>query len=383
MSSSKQGRARRIVRISIFGILAIAALVWGGRWLAWRLGHVVTEAGFVRADTVECAPEVPGRLEEVLVREGERVAAGQVLVRLDDQELAEAVAMAEADVAHLEAKVARYGAKLKLSERQVPAKIHAAHAARDAALENEKRAQAQVGYLAKQHTRFHNLLEQQAVGRARVDEIDANLAAAHAARDACRAAVAAARARIAEAEAARAKIDEARAAREEARSGLQKAREALALRRTRLGKGTLRAPSAGVVARVFVDAGDFAAPGRPVVALYDPKSLYVEARFEETKLHHLRVGQRIAFTMDALPGQTLYGHVRLIHRASAGEFALIPRDVTAGEFTKLTQRVPVEIDFEVAPEADALVVPGMSVYVTAPRDGEDESGGDGSAEQGA
>ena len=69
----------------------------------------------------------------------------------------------------------------------------------------------------------------------------------------------------------------------------------------------------------------------------------------------------------------LLGRVRVIHRAAAGEFALIPRDVTAGEFTKLTQRVPVEIDF-LPEERDRWekLLPGLSVTVAARRGGRDE-----------
>ena len=109
------------------------------------------------------------------------------------------------------------------------------------------------------------------------------------------------------------------------------------------------------------------------MAVYDPSTLYVEARFEETKLRHLRPGQLVTLEVDALPGRPLHGRIRVIHRAAAGEFALIPRDVTAGEFTRLTQRVPVEIEFLPGErERWEQLLPGLSVTVAARKGGRDE-----------
>jgi membrane fusion protein (multidrug efflux system) len=98
------------------------------------------------------------------------------------------------------------------------------------------------------------------------------------------------------------------------------------------------------------------------VALYDPQSRYVEARFEENKVAQLQLGQEAELTVDALPGLVLRGRIRRIAPAAAQEFALIPRDVTAGEFTKVVQRVPVELEI-LELQRHPEVVPGLSVVV--------------------
>jgi len=105
-----------------------------------------------------------------------------------------------------------------------------------------------------------------------------------------------------------------------------------------------------------------ATPGRPVIGVYDPASRYVEARFEETKLRHLAVDKGVELRVDRLPGVHLTGRITLLGPASAAEFALIPRDVTAGEFTKVTQRVPVRIAIDDLADHPELV-PGLSVEV--------------------
>lgn len=359
-----------VKRIALVVVLLVA-LVAGGRWLAWRMAHVVTDAGFVKADITEVAPEVPAKVLKIHVKEGDRVQAGQLLMELDDKEFSDKEAIAEAEVRLLTAQIGVQQAKLAFSQGDVPAAIRAAEAAVAAAKEVETQARAQEAFLAKQERRFAALAEQKAVGRARFEEIEAQSKAAHAAAEAAAAQVKAAEGKLAEARANRAKIDEAAAGVSQVQEGLSKAGQTLNLSRTMRGKCRVVAPVAGIVARKFYQEGDFAVPGRPAVALYDPASLYVEARFEETKLRHLKVGQKVGLELDSLPGQKIIGTVRLIHRASAGEFALIPRDVTAGEFTKLTQRVPVEIDFngDVARES---LVPGLSVNVAARRNGQDE-----------
>lgn len=363
-------KAGRIAQWALLSLLLIVALVWGGRWLVWRMGHVVTDAGFVKADITEVAPELPGKVTRVYVKEGDQIQAGELLFELDADELSDREGVAAAEVAFAEAKIGEFAAKQRLAEETVPAQIKAAEAAAAAARGNLRQAQAQRDYLAKQQRRFAALLADQAIGRARFDEIDAALQSAEAAVSAAEAQSRAAEAKVAEARGAQAKIPEAAAGKQEAEQGRVKAVQALNLARTLRAKTKVTAPVPGVIARVFIEQGDFAAPGRPAVALYDPRSLYVEARFEETKLTHLRPGQRVELSLDYLSGKPLYGTVRLIHRASAGEFALIPRDVTAGEFTKLTQRIPVDIDFEEPAHHDDLV-PGLSVFVVAPRGGRD------------
>ncbi len=352
----------------IVAIVLLAALLVSGRWLVWRLGHVVTNAAFIKADITQVAPELPARILAIDVVEGQRVEAGQILMRLDSRVFDDQEKMAAAAVGHLEAKVERYKAKHERARREVPALIEAARQALLAAEEQERRARSQEEFLAKQKARFAALLDEQAVGKARYEEVEAGWRAAHAAAAAAAAKVGAARAKLREAQAARARIAEAAAAWKEALAGVSEARQGLALARVQQAKAEIRAPVAGVIARLFPKPGDLATPGRPVVAIYDPETIYVEARFEETKLRHLRPGQRVVLTIDAFPSETLYGTIRLIHRAAAGEFALIPRDVTAGEFTKLTQRVPVEIELEDAAKALPLI-PGYSVEVAAHKKG--------------
>ncbi|MEO0278489.1 MAG: HlyD family secretion protein [candidate division WOR-3 bacterium] len=105
----------------------------------------------------------------------------------------------------------------------------------------------------------------------------------------------------------------------------------------------LIAPEAGYIAKKFHSEGDVINPGEPIYALVDTSSIYVLVLLEETKLKGIRKGCKAYIKLDAYPREKFEGEVMEILPATAAEFALVPRDISAGEFTKLAQRVPVKI----------------------------------------
>ncbi|MGC8917312.1 MAG: HlyD family secretion protein [Thermoanaerobaculum sp.] len=350
--------------VLVAGVVAlVVGAVWSARWLHFRFTHVTTDAAYVKADMAEVAPEVGGRVLQVLVEEGERVTQGQVLAVLERENLAAGRQQAEAAVSQLEDTVKRQEAMLARTRQTVAAAKAAARAGVEAAQAQLAKAKAYLEFMEKQEKRLAALLESEAVPKSRYDEVHAGAEAARADVHAAEGALALAEAKLKEALAGDLAVAEAEAGLAEAKSGLARAQAALAQAAWAEGRAEIRAPISGVVARVFLRPGDFAAPGRAVVAMYDPQTRYVEARFEETKVAHLKVGSKAQITVDAIRGVKLTGTIRRITPAAAQEFALIPRDVTAGEFTKVTQRVPVELTIDDM-EKHREIVPGLSVVVS-------------------
>lgn len=105
----------------------------------------------------------------------------------------------------------------------------------------------------------------------------------------------------------------------------------------------LKSPISGYIAKKFHSEGDVIAPGEPVYSLIDPESIYILVLLEETKLSGVAKGAKAKIKLDAYPGKVWQGEVEEILPASAATFALVPRDISAGEFTKLAQRIPVKI----------------------------------------
>ena len=86
----------------------------------------------------------------------------------------------------------------------------------------------------------------------------------------------------------------------------------------------------------------------------------MEANLEETQVEHVRLGQSVDLEVDAYPHTKFTGKVVNIGAAAASQFALIPENRSAGNFTKVTQRIPIKI--EVVDPAEQLR-PGMMVVV--------------------
>jgi len=99
----------------------------------------------------------------------------------------------------------------------------------------------------------------------------------------------------------------------------------------------------GVIAKRFHSEGENVASGMPIFALIPDDSLYILVLLEETKLKGIKKGNKAYIKIDAYPEEKFEGIVKEINPATASEFALIPRDITAGEFTKVAQRIPIKI----------------------------------------
>lgn len=123
---------------------------------------------------------------------------------------------------------------------------------------------------------------------------------------------------------------------------------------------TLRSTVNGVVDRTLGDVGDYIQAGQWVMMVHDPKKVWVEANVKETALGEVAVGQPVTVGVDAYPGRDWQGHVLRVGNAATNQFALLPSPNPSGNFTKITQRVPVRIALD---KPDARLRPGLMVEV--------------------
>ena len=122
----------------------------------------------------------------------------------------------------------------------------------------------------------------------------------------------------------------------------------------------LTSPVYGVVVAKPAAVGDMIAPGQPVVSVVDLGKLWVTANVDEAQIRRVDVGQPVDVHVDAL-GKTLKGTVMAITPASAATFSLLPQNNASGNFTKVSQRVPVKIAVDYAGE---MLFPGTSAEIT-------------------
>ena len=119
-------------------------------------------------------------------------------------------------------------------------------------------------------------------------------------------------------------------------------------------------PLEGVVSRVFVEVGEYVQPGQRIALVHDPRNIYVEANVRETDIRRLFLDQTVRIEVDAYPDLSFEGRIEMIGAAATSEFALLPNPNPSGNFTKVTQRLPVRISID---QLDGLLRPGMMVEV--------------------
>jgi membrane fusion protein, multidrug efflux system len=344
---------RRTVLLCLLGfILAAGAGGYGWRW--WTVGRFieVTDDAYAGGNVTPVAPHVAGFVAQILVRDNQRVRAGQLLIRLDPRDFAAALDRARAALAERRAALAGLKAKYALQQETI----------RQAAAVFEARL-AQARFAGEDAMRYRNLALT-SFGTAQNAERTAALdRAARSAAEAARAGLAAARQQLFVLDAAIA----------EASAGVAQAEADLATASLDLGYTEIRSPIDGYVGNRAARVGAYVASGAYLLSVVPAKGLWVDANFKEDQLTDMRPGEPATVVADALPGKVFHGHVASLAPGTGAIFSVIPPENATGNFTKIVQRVPVRIALD---DADfGALRPGLSATVSintrrAARDGE-------------
>ena len=325
------------------GVVVIALIVGGVIWWQGKQRWEATDNAFVQADTVLVSPRISGSVIEVLVRDNQRVEAGQILARLDDADARAALAQAQANLTAVMAAVDNVDARAAQEQATI--------AERAAAV---TQARAQAGLARAQVDRYGKLAEQGWVSQQRIQTERASAETAAASVDQAQAALTAEQRTAAVLGSTR---NQSVAAVEQARALVDQAQ--LTLDRT-----VIRAPVAGVVGARGVRVGQVVQAGGQMMSIVPLQDTYVVANFKETQVGRMRLGQAVEIKADAFPGQSILGHVDSFAPATGSEFALIPVENATGNFTKITQRVPVRIVVDRRATGEPVALrPGLSVEV--------------------
>ncbi|RYE06363.1 MAG: HlyD family secretion protein [Rickettsiaceae bacterium] len=129
-----------------------------------------------------------------------------------------------------------------------------------------------------------------------------------------------------------------------------------------LANTQIRSPIAGTVASNNLEIGNYVAPGM-ILLLVVPHESYIKANFKETQIAKLKIGMKVEIKFDTYSKQKVTGTIRNFSPATGSKFSLLPPDNATGNFTKIVQRIPVLIDFELPKNFAANVVPGMSAQI--------------------
>jgi membrane fusion protein (multidrug efflux system) len=324
---------RHASRRLLFALLA-AAVTTSAAWSAYRWWEytriwVKTDNAYVAAHIHLVSSRVAGTVSEVLIEENQIVTAGQLLARLDVRDFEVKRQQALAQLAQAQAQVQQAQARIAQAQSEVTREqVRATKAQQD--LERAKQL-SQGGNAAISRQEFDTA---QALA-------DGALAGLQSAKSALQSAEAATGAAEAQGKVAEANVKEAE---------------------LQLSYTDIHAPTAGRIGKKNLETGNRVQPGQALLALVQP-DVWVTANFKETQLDRMRPGQQVRVRVDAFSGGVLMGRVESIAPASGAQFALLPPDNATGNFTKITQRVPVKIifDSQSASGLEGLLVPGLSV----------------------
>jgi membrane fusion protein (multidrug efflux system) len=343
--------ARRRRRI-LLGICALAVIAAGvlGYWYLFMRGIVYSDDARFAGHMVDLAPEINGRLIEVAVHEGQFIHKGAIVFRLDPSIPQAALNQAEASLVSAKANLASNEALYqKALNGNRPEEIKAAEA-------TVKRLQNEEELARLDFERDQVLFKRNTVSQ---DSLDRSRTAYESARQSRESAVQ--NLILLQQGSRREDIAAAKAAVELARSRVTEAEAAVESARGNLARCTVKAPFDGWAVRRWLDPGAMPLASQPVVSMFDPFTLRVDANIEEKYLHDVAIGDKVDISVDAYPALHLQGRLTQILRATNSEFSLIPAEGVSGTFIKVTQRVALRIS--VTAPMDLPLGPGLSVEV--------------------
>lgn len=344
----------------IVGAVLAAALAFGAYEVRQRTLYLAEEDARVRADMVTVSSRVAGWVTHRAVSEGQAVAAGAVLVTIDQRDAEQALAELAAQRGAVSADQLRLAADIRLARAQTDARLQSARVELDSARVTVSSLEPQLVLARSDFARTRRLFEQKMASQASRDQSESRLQMLEREYRIAQAQLQSARARVEEAAAERARLEVLAAQKDVLDKRAAEIDARILRQRLDLEDRTVKSPLAGVVDRTFVEPGEYVGPGQRLLLMHDPAVVWIEANIKETQLRRLAVGQKVRVHVDAFPDEDLEGRVERIGQSATSTFALLPTPNPSGNFTKITQRVPVRI---AVAQREGRLRPGMMVEV--------------------
>ena len=346
---------RRKKHFGLVGGLVVATVF--AIWLHGRCSHITENDAKVMADMITISSRVDGWVARRAVTDGDRVSQNEELVGIDQREAALQVQELRAKEASLRLESERLQAQLAVTRNTTESAVAAAEARYTAAEANLGSTEAELERTKLDFTRNQRLVAGEVISRQAWDvsrtttqQIEEKLRQG-------KAQIAEAKANLTDAQAKRGDVAVLQKQIEQLVHDMAQVAAQVRQKEVELADRVVRSPINGVVDQKFVEPGEYVIPGQRLVLLHDPKAVWIEVHLKETKLAGLHPGQPVLVSVDAYPDRHFSGQIERIGSSTTSQFALLPSPNPSGNFTKITQRVPVRIKVD-QPEDDPLR-PGM------------------------
>ncbi len=329
MNSKRKKGIRVYIPLFIVVVIVVAG---AGYWYSQYTKFISTDDAHIDTDNVAVSSKMLSRITELYADEGDKVEKGELMAVLDSSDLqaqkVSALAVIEQDKANLDQVEAKYRfdkENLKVLEISL------------------KKAKLDYDRAQKQFEGGVSTVEQFEHQKSAYESAEAML------------------------KAAQSQLNVSLAAIKSSKVAIETAQTRVDVIETQLQNVKLYAPVSGIVARRWLFPGDVVSPGQSVFTVTNPDKLWLAVYLEETKISEIHVGQNSNFTIDAFPGVTFSGKITYVGSNTASQFSLIPPNNASGNFTKVTQRVPVKISIDGVSGggnlSDYRILAGMSAVV--------------------
>jgi membrane fusion protein (multidrug efflux system) len=331
------GFVRRFRRTFLLVVLPLLAVIGG---LAFYLNggrYVTTDDAYVGAQKVLITPDISGKIEKVVVREGQQVNEGDVLFEIDPVPFRLALQQAKAnlDQTHttydnLKANVKIYGDMLGLAHQGVDLK-------------------------RRDVDRKASLVKSNVGSQLDLDNSGTALVTASAQLEFLKQQLSSSKTQL---------LGNPDLPIEQFPPYAQ-AKAALDQAERNLDHTVMRAPMAGIATQVDqIQLGRFVMAGTPVFSVIDTSKPWVDANPKESDFTYVTVGQPVTIDVDAFPDHVFKGTIGSLSPGTGAQFAILPPQNATGNFVKVVQRVPVRIYFDSNDKYVQKLKAGMSAYTT-------------------
>jgi membrane fusion protein (multidrug efflux system) len=330
MNEKKKKNSFRVYIPLIIVVLLVGTGI--GYWYNEYSKYISTDDAHVDTDNVSVSSKMLGRITEVFAEEGDNVEAGELLAVLDSSDLQSQKTSAMAVIEQVKATLKQVEAKYNFDKEN----IKVLEVSQKKAKQDFERAKLQFdgGIITKEQFEHAEIATETA---------DATL------------------------NAAKSQLEVSQAAIKSTHASVESAEAQVQVIETQLKNTRLYAPISGIIAKRWLLPGDIVQPGQSVFTVTNDDKLWIAVYLEETKIAGVHNGQQTNFTIDAFPGVDFTGKVYSIGSNTASQFSLIPPNNASGNFTKVTQRVPLKISIDGVLNGGDLssykVLAGMSAVV--------------------
>ena len=318
-------------------IIVLAVLSGGVYWYVEYSRYIKTDDAYVASDNISVSSKLMGRISKLYAQEGDSVKTGDLLAELDSVDIIAQKRQLIANKYQTIANKIQAQAKLDYDKKNIKVLEIGLKKAEDDFI--RAKAQFDGGVLSKEQ--YEHIIKAVEVARAQY-------------------------------EAAQAQLSVSKAQISSTESAISTAEAQIGVISAQLANTRLYAPANGVIAKRWLLAGDIAQPGQSIYTVNDNNKFWILVYLEETKIGNMHIGQKAKFSLDTYPDVIFTGKIFTIGSSTASQFSLIPPNNASGNFTKVTQRIPLKISIDSTENGTSVssfnLLTGMSAVVKIVRE---------------